>query len=168
MSVFDELLAIKRFREGQAEIAVSRQRLRHAEADAARLASEQALADFRDESERRERAMYRDLCTRVVRVREIEDVLQGVAGLREGERQREQALEQAAQRLGDEARALAERRDQHQHAVRLTGKFVELASLHLAEHLKALEHKEDMEMEEAASLSRDREDWEQHEEYEPA
>lgn len=92
MSVFDELLAIKRFREGQAEIAVSRQRLRHAEADAARLASEQALADFRDESERRERAMYRDLCSRVVRVREIEDVLQGVAGLREGERQREQAL----------------------------------------------------------------------------
>ena len=168
MSVFDELLAIKRFREGQAEIAVSRQRLRHAEADAARLASEQALADFRDESERRERAMYRDLCTRVVRVREIEDVLQGVAGLREGERQREQALEQAAQRLGDEARALAERRDQHQQAVRLTGKVVELASLHLAEHLKALEHKEDMEMEEAASLSRDREDWEQHEEYEPA
>lgn len=168
MSVFDELLAIKRFREGQAEIAVSRQRLRHAEADAVRLASEQALADFRDESERRERAMYRDLCTRVVRVREIEDVLQGVAGLREGERQREQALEQAAQRLGDEARALAERRDQHQQAVRLTGKFVELASLHLAEHLKALEHKEDMEMEEAASLSRDREDWEQHEEYEPA
>ncbi|MEC6408005.1 type III secretion protein [Achromobacter xylosoxidans] len=168
MSVFDELLAIKRFREGQAEIAVSRQRLRHAEADAARLASEQALADFRDESERRERAMYRDLCSRVVRVREIEDVLQGVAGLREGERQREQALEQAAQRLGDEARALAERRDQHQQAVRLTGKFVELASLHLAELLKALEHKEDMEMEEAASLSRDREDWEQHEEYEPA
>lgn len=167
MSVFDELLAIKRFREGQAEIAVSRQRLRHAEAEAVRQASEQALADFRDESERRERAMYRDLCSRVVRVREIESVLQGVAGLREGERQREQALDQAAQRLRDEAQALAERRDQHQQAVRLTGKFVELASIHLAEHLKALEHKEDMEMEEAASLSRDREDWEQHEEFEP-
>ncbi|MGE8658758.1 MAG: type III secretion system stalk subunit SctO [Achromobacter sp.] len=168
MSVFDELLAIKRFREGQAEIAVSRQRLRHAEADAARQASEQALAACREESERRERAMYRDLCSRVVRVREIEDVLQGVAGLREGERQCEQALEQAAQRLRDEAQALAERRAQHQQAVRLTGKFVELASIHLAEHLKALEHKEDMEMEEAASLSRDREDWEQHEEFEPA
>ncbi|MFA1686164.1 YscO family type III secretion system apparatus protein [Achromobacter dolens] len=168
MSVFDELLAIKRFREGQAEIAVSRQRLRHAEAEAARQASEQALVDFREESERRERAMYRDLCSRVVRVREIESVLQGVAGLREGERQREQALDQAAQRLRDEAQALAERRGQHQQAVRLTGKFVELASIHLAEHLKALEHKEDMEMEEAASLSRDREDWEQHEEFEPA
>lgn len=168
MSVFDELLAIKRFSEGQAEIAVSRQRLRHAEADAAREASERALADFRDESERRERAMYSDLCSRVVRVREIEDVLQGVAGLREGERQREQAVEQAAERLREENQALADRRAQHQQAVRLTGKFVELASIHLAEHLKALEHKEDMEMEEAASLSRDREDWEQHEEFEPA
>lgn len=168
MSVFDELLAIKRFREGQAEIAVSRQRLRHAEADAAREASERALADFRNESERRERAMYSDLCSRVVRVREIEDVLQGVAGLREGERQREQAVEQAAERLREENQALAELRAQHQQAVRLTGKFVELASIHLAEHLKALEHKEDMEMEEAASLSRDREDWEQHEEFEPA
>lgn len=112
--------------------------------------------------------MYSDLCSRVVRVREIEDVLQGVAGLREGERQREQAVEQAAERLREENQALADRRAQHQQAVRLTGKFVELASIHLAEHLKALEHKEDMEMEEAASLSRDREDWEQHEEFEPA
>ena len=85
MNVFDELLAIKRFREGQAEIAVSRQRLRQAEADAARQASEQALTDFREAAERREREMYRDLCSRVVRVREIENVLQGVAGLREGE-----------------------------------------------------------------------------------
>ena len=48
------------------------------------------------------RQMYSDLCSRVVRVREIEDVLQGVAGLREGERQREQAVEQAAERLREE------------------------------------------------------------------
>lgn len=168
MSVFDELLAIKRFREGQAEIAVSRQRLRHAEADAARRGSEAALAAWRDEAEQREQAMYSDLCSRVVRVREIENVLQGVAGLREEERQREQALEAAAQRLEQEGQALAASRQQHQQAVRLTGKFVELARIHLDEHLKALEQKEDLEMEEAASVTRDREDWEQHEEFEPA
>ncbi|KRC70296.1 Type III secretion protein YscO [compost metagenome] len=168
MSVFDELLAIKRFREGQAEIAVSRQRLRHAEADAAKRDTDAALVAYRDEAERREQAMYSDLCSRVVRVREIENVLQGVAGLREGERQREQAVEAAAQQLDQENKALAASRQQHQHAVRLTGKFVELARIHLDEHLKALEQKEDLEMEEAASVSRDREDWEQHEEYEPA
>ena len=168
MSVFDELLAIKRFREGQAEIAVSRQRLRHAEADAARRGSEAALASYRGEAERREQAMYSDLCSRVVRVREIENVLQGVAGLREGERQREQAVEAAARQLEQESQALAASRQQHQQAARLTGKFVELARIHLDEHLKALEQKEDLEMEEAASISRDREDWEQHEEFEPA
>ncbi|MGE8689098.1 MAG: type III secretion system stalk subunit SctO [Achromobacter sp.] len=168
MSVFDELLAIKRFREGQAEIAVSRQRLRHAEADAARRASEAALASFRNEAVRHEQALYRDLCSRVVRVREIETVLQDVAGLREGERRHEQAVEAAGRRLDEEAQALAVSRQQHQLAVRLTGKFVELARIHLDEHMKALEQKEDLEMEEAASVSRDREDWEQHEEFEPA
>ena len=127
MSVFDELLAIKRFREGQAEIAVSRQRLRHAEADAAKRGSEAALVSYRDEAERHEQAMYSDLCSRVVRVREIENVLQGVAGLREGERQHEQAVETAAQQLEHESKALAASRQQHQQAVRLTGKFVELA-----------------------------------------
>ncbi|MCW0211167.1 MAG: type III secretion protein, partial [Achromobacter sp.] len=125
MSVFDELLAIKRFREGQAEIAVSRQRLRHAEADAARRDSEAALASYRDEAVRRERALYSDLCSRVVRVREIETVLQDVAGLREGERQREQAVETAERRLEEENQALAASRQQHRQAARLTGKFVE-------------------------------------------
>ncbi|SEJ50821.1 YscO family type III secretion system apparatus protein [Achromobacter sp. NFACC18-2] len=168
MSVFDELLAIKRFREGQAEIAVSRQRLRHAEADAARRGSQAALATFRVEAERRERALYGDLCSRVVRVRDIESVLQDVAALREEERQRQQALEAAERLLEQESEALAASRQQHQQAVRLTGKFVELARIHLDEHLKALEQKEDLEMEEAASVSRDREDWEQHEEFEPA
>ena len=168
MNVFDELLAIKRFREGQAEIAVSRQRLRHADADAARRGSQDALASYRVEAERRERAMYGDLCSRVVRVRDIEGVLQDVAGLREGERQRQQALEAAERQVEQEAQALAASRQQHQQAVRLTGKFVELARIHLDEHLQALERKEDLEMEEAASISRDREDWEQHEEFEPA
>lgn len=168
MSVFDELLAIKRFREGQAEIAVSRQRQRHAEADAARRDSEATLARYRDDAVRRERALYSDLCSRVVRVREIETVLQDVAGLREGERRHEQAVESAERRLEEENQALAASRQQHRQAARLTGKFVELARIHLDEHMKALEQKEDLEMEEAASVSRDREDWEQHEEFEPA
>jgi type III secretion protein O len=168
MSVFDELLAIKRFREGQAEIAVSRQRLRHSQADAQWRDAEAALASFRDSAQRRELAMYDDLCSRVVRVRDIEDVLLGVAGLREAERRRAEAVEAAARQLQQESLALAGSRQQHQQAVRLTGKFVELASLHLDEHMKALEHKEDQDMEEAAAVVRDREDWEQHEEFEPA
>ena len=50
----------------------------------------------------------------------------------------------------------------------MTEKFVELAQVHLAEHLRELERNEDSDMEEAASVARDRDDWTQHEEYEPS
>ena len=64
--------------------------------------------------------------------------------------------------------ALAERREAHRNATRMVEKFVQLASLHAADELRELERKEDLEMEEAASVARDRDDWQQHDEYEPA
>ncbi|MBV7485197.1 type III secretion protein [Bordetella sp. BOR01] len=168
MSMFDELLAIKRFREGQAELAVVRQRQVHADAEQARLAAEHDLQQFRHWAQQRESDMYGDLCSRLVRVRDIEDVLQGVAGLREDERQHETVLDEAGKQVEREAQALAERRTHHRDATRTTEKFVELAQVNLAEHLKEMERKEDLEMEEVAAVARDRNDWEQHEEYEPA
>ena len=166
--MFDELLAIKRFREGQAELAVVRQRQIHADAEQARLEAERALEQFRQWALRRELEMYGDLCARTVRVREIEDVLQGVAGLRDGERQRETEVAEAGEKVTREAQSLADTRLRHREASRMTEKFVELAQVHLAELAKDLERKEDLEMEEAASVARDRDDWEHHEEYEPA
>lgn len=168
MSVFDELLAIKRFREGQAELAVARQRQIHHDAHEGEVQAEARLAAFRDWAETHERELYGDLCRRTVRVRDIEAVLQDVAGLREGERQHEQSLESARETTRREEQALGERRDEHRQASRLSEKFVELARLHFDAQIKEAERKEDLEMEEAASVARDRDDWEQHEEYEPA
>lgn len=168
MSVFTELLAIKRFREGQAELAVSRQRQQHAEAERQREEAREQLEHFRQWAAQHELEMYGDLCSRLVRVREIEDVMQGVAELRAGEREREAQAEQAVQQVAREAEALAERREAHRLATRMVEKFVDLASIHMAEHLREQERKEDLEMEEAASVARDREDWSQHEEYEPS
>jgi type III secretion protein O len=168
MSVFDELLAIKRFREGQAELAVARQRRRMVEADAAREQAKIALESYQRQAYEHEQAMYGELYQRLVRVREIEQVLESVAQLRAGERDHEAALKKAVEMLEEETRNLQSRRDDHQQAVRMTGKFVELARVYLDEFLKALEQKEDLEMEEAVTVARDREDWEQHEEYEPA
>jgi type III secretion protein O len=166
MSVFDELLAIKRFRESQAELAVSRQRRRLADADTAKEQARTALEIYQQQAQEHERAMYGDLCQRVVRVREIEQVLESVALLRTGEREHEATLQQAMEKLEQEVQELVSRREAHQQTVRMTGKFVELARVYLEEFLKALEHKEDLEMEEAASVARDREEWEQPEEYE--
>ncbi|WP_276807914.1 type III secretion protein [Castellaniella defragrans] len=168
MNVFRELLAIKRFREGQAELAVTRQRQALAEAERQRLQALERLDEYRAWSLRRERDMYRDLCSRLVRVRDIEDVMQGVADLRQGERDCETRAEAAADQERQEAQALVERREAHRETSRMVEKFVQLASLHAADQLRELERKEDLEMEEAASVSRDREDWLQHDEYEPA
>jgi len=77
-------------------------------------------------------------------------------------------IEEAAERVRREAEALQQRRDEHRQATRMVEKFVELARLHFAEYMRELERKEDLEMEEAASVARDREDWEVHEEYEPS
>jgi type III secretion protein O len=168
MKVFDELLAIKRFREGQAELAVARQRQLHAEAERQRDTAREQLAEYKIWAQRQEDELYEDLCSRVVRVSEIEDVLDGVTELREGERERETRVETAVEQVNTEAEALVQRRLVHRTATRMVEKFVELARVHLVEYLHEVERKEDLEMEEAASISRDRNDWEEHEEYEPS
>lgn len=106
MSMFTQLLTIKRFREDKAELAMVRQRVRHAKADADRTEAERRLQEFREEAERKEQALYGDLLSRVVRVRDIENVLQNVAGLRDGERQHENFLDDAKKNAEVEAQAL--------------------------------------------------------------
>ncbi|MFC4297787.1 type III secretion protein [Castellaniella hirudinis] len=168
MNVFRELMAIKRFREGQAELAVTRQRQVLIEAEQQRVQALERLEEYRTWSQTRERDMYQDLCSRLVYVRDIEDVMQGVADLRQGEHACEARVEQAADQARLETEALAERREAHRNATRMVEKFVQLASLHAADALRDLERKEDLEMEEAASVMRDRDDWQQHDEYEPS
>ena len=168
MNVFGELLAIKRFREGQAELAVARQRKIHAEAEHQRDVASEQLVEYKIWAQHQEDGFYQDLCSRVVRVREIENVLEGVAELRHGERDHQARVETADKNVTVQAETLAERRLSHRLASCMTEKFVELAQIHLAEHVRELERKEDSEMEEAASVARERDDWTEHEEYEPS
>lgn len=168
MNVFDELLSIKRFREDQAELAFRQQRQACHEAEQEAETARQQLKSFQQWAERHELELYNDLCSRAVRIREIEQVLEDVAFMRSNEEAHRQAVEEARQRHEHELEALASCRELHRDACRQTEKFIELARLHLHEQLQELEKKEDLEMEEAAMLARDRDEWEEHEEYEPA
>jgi type III secretion protein O len=160
--MFKELLSIKRFREGQAELRVARERTTHQQAELARVAAQETLERYRIEARERELGMYADLCRRVVKLRDIEDVMQGVATLRATEHEREQDVVRADEHVQATLKALANARESHRLATRMTEKFVELAQVHLDQHLREQEYKEDQEMEEAASVRRDREDWEEH------
>ena len=73
-----------------------------------------------------------------------------------------QDVERADEQVQHALTALATARESHRLATRMTEKFVELAQIHLDQHLREQEYKEDQEMEEAASVRRDREDWEEH------
>jgi len=159
MNMFDQMLAIKRFREQQAELEFIRQRLRRTEAEQETEKAQDRLNEFRDWAREREAAMYDDLCERVVRVREIEGVLYEVSQLRKDEGYYESVLHKANDTLEEETHVLSERRQAHMQTVRMSNKFVELANVYHEGETQIRNNKEDLELEEVASLVRDRVDW---------
>ncbi|CAN7187695.1 YscO family type III secretion system apparatus protein [Acidovorax sp. Leaf78] len=160
MSIFRDLLAIKAFRENKAETAVRVQRDALREAREAREAAQALLERLVREGLAHEMQLYRDLCERIVRLREIEDVQLAVVGLRQREAQQQDAVVAATKVQEQANEKLETARAAHQEASRQKSKFVDLARNYTEEQMRETERKEDLEMEEAASVKRDREDWE--------
>lgn len=159
MKMLRDLLAIKRFREGQAEAAMRVQRQALVQAQQERIAAEELLARLLAEGALAEQQLYQDLCARLVRLKDIEEVHQRVATLREREQKQQDALE-VAQREQQAAQLRFEQaRQNHKEAARQTSKFVDLAGSFASIHALESERREDLEMEEAASVVREREDW---------
>lgn len=168
MSIFKELLAIKSFREGQAEAQMRTQRAAALEAVQQTEAARDLLARLMDEGQREEAAMYARLCAQVVKLRDIEDVRGEVAQLRMREDQQEQNVERAIENQTEQDAKLEVARGKHKEAARQKSKFVDLASNHASEVMREAERKEDLEMEEVASIKRDRADWDEYAEEEQA
>ncbi len=167
MTIFKELLAIKRFREEKAELALRRQRIELQAAVQARDGARRQLDDYRVYAQEQEQAMYADLCRRLVNLREIEHVQGSVIVLRGQEREHEGRLEQAEALRESQEHLLEERKSAHQLASRMKEKFVQLAQAHAEQLMREVERKEDHDLEEAAEARRDREDWENPESTSP-
>lgn len=170
MSVFTELLRIAGFRETKAETAVAAARgvvaKAHEDEDAAR----RTLQEFLAFSERHEHELYADLCTRLIKLRELEDVQLSVLDLRNGERRREEAVEAARKAVAQAHAALEAAREVHRLAMRMKEKFVELTRSYDEERALEVQRVEDLEMEEVHRVTLDREEreeWESSHEGEP-
>lgn len=159
MKMLHDLLAIKRFREGQAETAMRQQRQAWLQAQAERQAAEELLARLLAEGLLAEQQLYDDLCSRLVRLGEIEAVQQAVAALRLREQRQQDALDAAQQQLDATQQALDQARQVHKEAARQTSKFVDLTRSFAVLDALESERREDLEMEEAASVMREREEW---------
>ena len=159
MSIFAELLSIKKFRESQAEVGVQKA---HAELIHARRQhddEQSALDAFRTQARDQELQWYSELCAGPVKLRAISDVRENVAFLREGERKHEASTEQAARTLASATDHSKAARETLRRATTVKDKFVELATSVADEAARELQRKEDAEMEEVSAVRRDRQDW---------
>lgn len=157
--MFDEMLGIKRIREQQSELALVRQQQRRVEAVQEAEKARDRFSRYRDWAKMTEQSMYRDLCERVVRPREIEAVLNEVADFKKNESHYASAWEAAKERVDEETKLLSDCRSVHADMVRLTEKFSEFAKAYWNDIAQEQNKKEDGELEEMASLIRDRGDW---------
>lgn len=168
MSIYRDLLTIKSLRESKAERTMRKQREVLAQAAALREKANETLDNFVVYARSEETALYQDLCSRLVRLREIENVQQSVAHLRQQEQGHQEALRRAEAQKQQEAAQLATDKAQHKEAARVKEKFVEWALAHSQELQREFERKEDAEMEEVAETRRDRADWDESAEAEAA
>ncbi|MDK2123498.1 type III secretion system stalk subunit SctO [Parachitinimonas caeni] len=163
MTIFREMLRIKQHRENKAELEVSRSRTALADAISAEERAKDALKQYKQYAIDQERAVYAELCTKVVRLRDIEDVQFVVSELRSGERQYEERCVQAAKAHEKAIEVLDGAKLAHKDASKMKEKFVELARSFDEERLKELQRLEDLEMEEVRLVSQDREEREEWE-----
>jgi type III secretion protein O len=150
--MFKDLVSIKTFRENKAEIVVGKQRVVLATAEKRRDDRERARDEYRDWATRQERALYKGLCERVVRLRDIEDVQLEIVQFRAEEAKRNKQLTEAEADRDRQARQLDADREGLRLASRMKEKFVELAKVHAEELKQEAERKEEAELEEVAEI----------------
>jgi type III secretion protein O len=148
MDVVKDLLRIKKFREQKAEVALSKARQTLASAVDALVKSRQALADNIKRNERRERALYDDLFSRLVIKAEIDAVGVEIEGMRQEIKRAEEVVEKKKVVRDDAEKKLEAARQHHHAAMRAREKFTELADLAKLENKALAEKAEDVEMEE--------------------
>ena len=152
MDVLADLLRIKIFREEKAERALAKARALLRAAEEAVEQAKKVLRDYREESRQREKALFADLCKRIVLLKDIQDVQIDIQLMKERIEELTGEVEQAKQRQEEAASHEREARAEHQFAVRMREKFSEMLRTVNEERDFELSRKEEMEVEEAAEI----------------
>lgn len=156
-----QLLRIKSFREKKAETEMLKSRNLLGRAQQQEAEAEQVLDAYREHADSEERRLYRDLCSRVVRLSQITGVQQEVACLRQTELAHADALAAATRAHHDASDRFNQSLDGFQRASSARQKFEELLRLESEREYSAHEKKEEAELEEQSGHLRDRADHEE-------
>ena len=159
MTILKDLLSIKSFRESKAELAMLRQRSVLQLAVTEKNEAEKKFDEFHLYACEKERSLYADLCSRLVRLHDIENVQHDVVHLRSRESKYEQDMQVAEMERVTQTKKLVVDKKNHADAVRVKQKFIELSQIFDLEKSREFERKEDAEIEEVNEVRRDRKDW---------
>ncbi len=163
MTVLDELLGLKLYRENKAEMGLVKCRLALAEVGRRTDEARDALTKYQRWSMEHELSLYGAMYGRAVRPRDLEYLREDVVMLRVEERELHGSLtkvEKERQQADTEVRAA---RAAHEQASRTREKFVQLIEVQSEEIRVESERKEDVEMDDLFSGRREREDWQESE-----
>lgn len=151
---FRQLVTVKRMREESAERAVHAQRRVLEQAQTERDLAQQRLDDYCRYASEQERRVYRELCERVVKMRDIENVLGQVRTLRARESDHRDERDSAETRREQAQHKLDSDRAAHRFAMRAHDKFVQLHEDLMSQARASADRLEDAEIEEVAALRR--------------
>jgi type III secretion protein O len=153
MEIIDGLLRIKRIREDsrEAEMRLARQQLERA-AEALREATEAQQRRDRERTER-EQSMYRDVCSRVVVVRELDDLRHEVDAMKEAGKVDAKAVVDAQAKRQERRQSFDEATGAWRLAMQATQKFEDLSAEEREARARHMEWLADLEMEEHSGRS---------------
>jgi hypothetical protein len=160
MTMLNELLRLKVYREEKAEMGLARCRFALAEVGRRADESREALTGYQRWSAEHELGLFGAVYGRLVRARDLEHLREDVVVLRLKERTLQESLDTVEVEHGHAEVAVRESRAVHEQAGRIREKFVQLVSVQSEEIRLETERQEDIEMEELYTIRRDREDWE--------
>ena len=159
MDMIDELLFIKKFREHKAETEMQKSRAHLGVAVQAEQDAQQILTDHIAHATAKELRMFTELCTRIVKPRDINDVHSEIAMLKFQEQTHQQELQNRQEQHVKARQVFDVDIRKMREASTAREKFVELAQNFHTMAAREAERKEELELEEVASLLREREEW---------
>lgn len=168
MTIFHELLAIKRYREQRAAQQLQQYAYQLEQAKMHTQECTQAVLDFTAFAQEKEGQLYAQLYQNVVKAPDLDYTLACVAHLRTQQDELRQQQEQAEQAQQQAQESYNRQRALHQESQRHCEKFVELAQARFNAALHESDRQEELELEEVATLRRDSDEWSNHEEVELA
>lgn len=148
MEVIKDLVRIKIFREEKAELAMLKAKAKLISAEEALDNARKVLRKHKEDCIAREKALYDDLCTRLVLLKDINSVTLDIQLMAEETTRLDEIVEKAKEDRDIASEELAAAKAIHRDAVQMRQKFTEIEDVIDAEKLAELMRKEDSEMEE--------------------